>query len=80
MSEFMKVTKGLTSINRPTKRGKEKSPSDGDCQCEKEIDDHLTGVSIIIDKVPRSVHHFGKLTTLITFHFLECLTIIIFVL
>jgi hypothetical protein len=25
------------SINRPTKRGKEKSPSDGHCQCEKEI-------------------------------------------
>jgi hypothetical protein len=23
------------SINRPTKRGKEKSPSDGHCQCEK---------------------------------------------
>jgi hypothetical protein len=29
------------SINRPTKRGKEKSPSDGHCQCEKEMDDHL---------------------------------------
>jgi hypothetical protein len=29
------------SINRPTKRGKEKSPSDGYCQCEKEMDDHL---------------------------------------
>jgi hypothetical protein len=28
------------SINRPTKRGKEKS-SDGHCQCEKEMDDHL---------------------------------------
>jgi hypothetical protein len=27
-------------INRPTKRGKEKSPSD-DCQCQKEMDDHL---------------------------------------
>jgi hypothetical protein len=29
------------SINRPTKRGKENSPSDGHCQCEKEMDDHL---------------------------------------
>jgi hypothetical protein len=28
------------SINRPTKRRKEKSPSDGQCQCEKEMDDH----------------------------------------
>jgi hypothetical protein len=29
------------SINRLTKRGKEKSPSDGHCQCQKETDDHL---------------------------------------
>jgi hypothetical protein len=29
------------SINRPTKRGKEKSPSDRHCQWEKEIYDHL---------------------------------------
>jgi hypothetical protein len=29
------------SINRPTKRGKEKSSSDKHCQCEKEVDDHL---------------------------------------
>jgi hypothetical protein len=29
------------SINRQTKRGKEKSPSDGHCQCEKEMDDYL---------------------------------------
>jgi hypothetical protein len=28
------------SINRLTKRGKEKSPSDGHSQCEKEMDDH----------------------------------------
>jgi hypothetical protein len=28
------------SINRLTKRGKEKSPSDGHCQCEKEMDHH----------------------------------------
>jgi hypothetical protein len=29
------------SINRPTKRGKEKSPSNGHCQCEKEMEEHL---------------------------------------
>jgi hypothetical protein len=29
------------TINVPTKRGKEKSPSDGHCQCEKELDDHI---------------------------------------
>jgi hypothetical protein len=29
------------SLNRPTKRGKEKSPSDGHCQFEKEMNDHL---------------------------------------
>jgi hypothetical protein len=28
------------SINRPTKRGKEKSRSDGHCHYEKEMDDH----------------------------------------
>jgi hypothetical protein len=28
------------SINRP-KRGKENSRSDGHCQCEKEMEDHL---------------------------------------
>jgi hypothetical protein len=28
-------------INRPTKRGKEKSPSDGHCRCKKEMNDHL---------------------------------------
>jgi hypothetical protein len=29
------------SINRPTKRGKENSRSDGHYQCEKEMEDHL---------------------------------------
>jgi hypothetical protein len=29
------------SINRLTKRGKENSRSDGHCQCEKEMEDHL---------------------------------------
>jgi hypothetical protein len=31
----------LVLPNRPTKRGKENSPSDGYCQCQKEMDDHL---------------------------------------
>jgi hypothetical protein len=29
------------SISRPTKRGKENSRSDGHCQCEKDMEDHL---------------------------------------
>jgi hypothetical protein len=32
---------GLSINNRLTKRGKEKFPSDGQCQCEKEMEDHL---------------------------------------
>jgi hypothetical protein len=28
-------------INRPTKGGEEKCSSDGHCQCQKEMDDHL---------------------------------------
>jgi hypothetical protein len=40
------------SINRPTKRGKEKFPSDGHCQCEKEIDDHLPACQQILEKEP----------------------------
>jgi hypothetical protein len=39
-------------INRPTKRGKEKNPSDGH-QCEKEMEDH-TCVSTIFKREPRS--------------------------
>jgi hypothetical protein len=42
------------SINRPTKRGKEKSPSDGHCQCEKEMDDHLLACQQIFKIEPRS--------------------------
>jgi hypothetical protein len=34
-------TKHRLSINIPTKRGKEKSPPDRHCQCEKEMDDYL---------------------------------------
>jgi hypothetical protein len=42
------------SINRPTKRGKEKSPSDGHCQCEKDVDDHLMACQQILEKEPHS--------------------------
>jgi hypothetical protein len=42
------------SINKPTKRRKEKSPSDGHCQCQKEIDGHLLACPQILDKEPRS--------------------------
>jgi hypothetical protein len=42
------------SINRPTKRGKEKSRSDGHCQCEKEIDDHLLACQKIFEIEPLS--------------------------
>jgi hypothetical protein len=45
------------SINRPTKRGKEKSPSDGHCQCEKEMDDHLLACQQILEREPRSDTH-----------------------
>jgi hypothetical protein len=38
---YFNNTYHILSINRPTKCGKEKSPSDGHCQCEKEMDDHL---------------------------------------
>jgi hypothetical protein len=41
-------SKHRLSINRPTKRGKENSRSDGHCQCEKEMDDYFTGVPINI--------------------------------
>jgi hypothetical protein len=33
--------KHILSINRPTKRRKENSRSDGHCQSEKEMEDHL---------------------------------------
>jgi hypothetical protein len=41
-------------INRPTKRGKEKSPSYGHCQCEKEMDDHLLACQQIFERMPHS--------------------------
>jgi hypothetical protein len=37
-----------------TKRGKEKSQSDGHCQCEKEMDDHLLACQQILESEPHS--------------------------
>jgi hypothetical protein len=45
------------SINRPTKRGKEKSPSGGHCQWQKEMDDHLLACQQILEREPRSEPH-----------------------
>jgi hypothetical protein len=42
------------SINRPTKRGKEKSRSDGHCPREKEMDDHLLACQQIFEIEPLS--------------------------
>jgi hypothetical protein len=42
------------SINRPTKRGKEKFPSDRHCQCEKEMDNNLLARQQIFEKEPHS--------------------------
>jgi hypothetical protein len=42
------------TINRPTKRGKEKSPSGGHCQCEIEMDDHLFASQQIYEREPHS--------------------------
>jgi hypothetical protein len=58
------------SINRPTKRGKEKSSSDGHCQYEKEMDDHLLACQQILERqshawLKREQHHFRKLMTLL---------------
>jgi hypothetical protein len=54
------------SINRPTKRGKEKFRSDGHYQREKEMDDHLLACREILERkthsgthaLPKSEHHF----------------------
>jgi hypothetical protein len=40
------------STNRPTKREKEKSRSNGHCQCEKEMDDHLLACQPILEIEP----------------------------
>jgi hypothetical protein len=52
------------SINRPTKRGKEKSPSDRHCQCKKEMDNPLQACQQflkqchIVTRLLKSEHHF----------------------
>jgi hypothetical protein len=71
------------SINRPTKCGKEKSPSDGHCQCKKEMDDYLLACQQKFDKVPHSdtlTKERASFLKLMKFHFLERLTVIIVVL
>jgi hypothetical protein len=45
------------NINRSTKRGKEKSPSDGHYQCAKEMDDHLLACQQILEREPHSDTH-----------------------
>jgi hypothetical protein len=42
------------SINKPSKRGKEKRSSDRLCQCEKEMDDHLLACPQLLEKEPHS--------------------------
>jgi hypothetical protein len=73
---FLSKTPGWRwlSINRPTKRRKEKSPSDGRCQCEKELEDHLLECQLLL----MSEHHI--LWKSMTFHFLQRLTAIIVIL
>jgi hypothetical protein len=84
VSQFVYIHR--LSIDRLTKRGKEKSPSDGHCQCKKEMDDHLLASQQIFEKLSHSVTHpkgrasFLKITTLMTLNFLERLSVIIVVL
>jgi hypothetical protein len=47
--EFHDCFSHRLSINKPTKRGKEKSPFDGHCQCEKEMDNHLLACQQILE-------------------------------
>jgi hypothetical protein len=50
----MQCTDHRLSINRPTKREKDKFPSDGHCQCEKQMDNHLLAYQQILKKEPHS--------------------------
>jgi hypothetical protein len=71
------------SINRPTKRGKEKSRSDRHCQREKEMDDYLLANNKFFKQrhlVTRFAKERASFLVLMTFHFLERLTVIIVVL
>jgi hypothetical protein len=55
IQKLKKLTRIITdhrrSINRPTKREKEKSASDRHYQCEKEMDDHLLACQQILERV-----------------------------
>jgi hypothetical protein len=48
------------SINRPTKRGKEKSPSNGHCQYEKEMEEFLKE-SHIVSRLAKERSSFLKI-------------------
>jgi hypothetical protein len=52
LARFRKRIHHRLSINRPTKRGKERS--DGQCQFEKEMDDHLLQCQQILERHPHS--------------------------
>jgi hypothetical protein len=71
------------SINRPTKRGKEKSPFDGHCQCQKGMDDHLLACqqflteNHIVTRLANEQALFLNINDIMTFHYLERLTAII---
>jgi hypothetical protein len=55
LSSACHVLYGIThrfSINRPTKRGKENSRSDGHCQCEKEMEHNLLACQLIFEIEP----------------------------
>jgi hypothetical protein len=50
-------------INRPTKRGKDKSQFDRHCQCKKEMDDHLLAWQQIFEKESHSDPPFKRAST-----------------
>jgi hypothetical protein len=65
------------SIKKPTKRGKEKSPSDGHCQCEKEMEDLFQARQQFL----KENHQVTRLPNdQASFYFLERLTAIFIVL
>jgi hypothetical protein len=71
------------SINSPRKCGKEKSPPDENCQCEKEMDDHLLARQYFIKEshaVTRLANDRASILNINDINFLERLTAIIVVL
>jgi hypothetical protein len=75
--EFLLCLSHRLSVNRPTYRREDKSPSDGHCQCEKEMDDHLLASQQIFEREP---HSDRVAKERVSFHFLESLTVLIVVL